>query len=372
MHASGKRGRSRSAMGARRKAQLQRERLPAPRPSARGLPGLALGPLHSPAATACSVAHGTSTSLRSSLRSSDTEAVVGRLAFALLLDVPLHEQSGDVIAVVAAAVGPSLPTGLCQEAHRLPRTLQPQLLGRQLHGLFVVDELPDAVGGDDRVELVPGLHEELVVLRLLKHALAGRVAEGPRHREAREAGALAVDAEAVGVVLPNLAARGLEPGALLGDLWLVVPGAEDQARVPAVVGRDHRPGVADVGHVHRGALEHEHGARGARRLEVQAVLAAELQQVPLRAQEGLAQRLVPVPAEVLARLQEPGQRLHQPEGDEVPKWPVAVADAVDANTAKVQHEVVVLVRGGVRLRLLALLAEHGHLRGALQPGRPVP
>ena len=52
---------------------------------------------------------------------------------ALILRVPLDQHARDVVAIVAADVGPPLPTGALQKINGLPGALEAQLLGRELH-----------------------------------------------------------------------------------------------------------------------------------------------------------------------------------------------------------------------------------------------
>mmetsp|Transcript_126258 Transcript_126258/g.315660 ORF Transcript_126258/g.315660 Transcript_126258/m.315660 type:complete len:763 (+) Transcript_126258:46-2334(+) len=291
---------------------------------------------------------------------------------ALLAHVPLDDDGRDVVAVIAAAICPALPTGLHQEAGCLPRPLEPQLLGREVESLVVLDELPDAVRRDDGVVLVGGLQQDLLVLGLLQDARARGVAEGTGHGEAGEGGASDVDAVAALVHLADLGARGLEARALLGDLGLVVLGAVDQAGVVSVPRCDHGSCVADVRHVDPRPIEDEHGARGPGGLHVHVVLLAQTQQILLRLEECFSQGRLPILPKLLALHQIMREGLDQAEGDQVTKGPVAIGHTIDLHGSDVQDEVVVLIWRRIRCGLLPLLAQHRYVSGSLQPRRRFP
>mmetsp|Transcript_43162 Transcript_43162/g.100642 ORF Transcript_43162/g.100642 Transcript_43162/m.100642 type:complete len:380 (-) Transcript_43162:2570-3709(-) len=280
--------------------------------------------------------------------------------------VPLDEKGRDVVAVIAAHMGPALAAGGRNELDRLARALETQLLGGEVAALLAFDELPNAVGSDDGVPLVIWLHEELVVLRHSGDPGTSSVSKGPGHGEAGEVGAFQVDPPAALIDLADLAAFGFQARLLLGELRLVVLRAKDHPRVSAVPGPQHDPCISDEGNVDRLFFQHQARSCGARSLDVDALLSAEVFEVFLRFGEGFLQSLLPVLAKVLAVRQEVRDRLHQPEGNQVPEGAMPIANTVHGNGAHVVNEKVVLVRRRVRCRLLALLAQNRDLGGLLQ------
>mmetsp|Transcript_199 Transcript_199/g.840 ORF Transcript_199/g.840 Transcript_199/m.840 type:complete len:634 (+) Transcript_199:34-1935(+) len=296
----------------------------------------------------------------------------GMVGFGLLVvRVPLNKDGRDVVAIVAATMLPSLAAGTHQKVDGLLRPLEAELLCCQVADLLPLQELPDAVRGDNGIPLIRRLHQELVVLRLPQHPVARGVAECSRHRQAWEIGTRQIDAVAARVDLTDLAAAGLQPRLLLRQFRLVVLGAEDHPRVSPVPGAEHDTRIADKGDVHRLLLHDHDRARSARGLDVDVVQLAELAEVLLRVQEGILKRLLPVLAIVLAFRNEVGQGLHQAEGHEVPERPMPIRDAVHGDTVLLDHEEVVLVRSGVGSRLLPLLADDTDIRARLDLRRAV-
>mmetsp|Transcript_112623 Transcript_112623/g.319367 ORF Transcript_112623/g.319367 Transcript_112623/m.319367 type:complete len:223 (+) Transcript_112623:234-902(+) len=198
-----------------------------------------------------------------------------RRRVALILRVPLHQYARDVVAVVTADVGPPLPAGALEEVNGLPGTLEAQLLGRELHRILVIDELPDPVRGQDHVDLIGRLDEQLLILGLPEHAVARHVPEGSGHGETREVGSRQIDAPIVLLQLAHLASSGLEPGLLLGQVRLVVPRAVDQARVVPVVRSHHNTSISNVCTVEARAVKNNNGPGRTRRVNKNVVLLGE-------------------------------------------------------------------------------------------------